>query len=214
MRTNGWDGISNVSGDLVDPTRFQVNAIADCAIILPIELMEFYVTPEEGNALLNWTTASEARNDYFLVERTSNGVDFETIGTVKGAGTSTSINSYSFLDTNPLQGVSYYRLTQVDFDGASTSSWLVVFSKDELQEYSLSPNPTSGVFTVTTTLSHEQELEIEIRDLMGRVIESEIILDANGAILKTYSIENYPSGLYSVIIRTDNNTKSLKLVKP
>jgi hypothetical protein len=176
--------------------------------------MEFYVTPENGNALLNWVTASELRNDYFLLERTSNGVDYETIGKVDGAGTSTGLNAYSFLDTNPISGISYYRLTQVDFDGASTTSWTVVFSKDELLEFSLSPNPTSGVFTVTTTLSHEQDLVIEIRDLLGRVIESDVILDANGAVLKTYSIEEYPSGLYSVLVRTANKTKLMKLVKP
>ncbi|MFT6501550.1 MAG: hypothetical protein ACJASQ_001666 [Crocinitomicaceae bacterium] len=212
---NQWMGFDyNVSGDYIDPTRFQVNAIVDCAIFLPIELMEFYVTPENGNALLNWVTASELRNDYFLLERTSNGVDYETIGKVDGAGTSTGLNAYSFLDTNPISGISYYRLTQVDFDGASTTSWTVVFSKDELLEFSLSPNPTSGVFTVTTTLSHEQDLVIEIRDLLGRVIESDVILDANGAVLKTYSIEEYPSGLYSVLVRTANKTKLMKLVKP
>lgn len=212
---NNWMGFDyRVSGDFIDPTRHQVNAIVDCGIVLPIELIDFQVTPEGGNARLNWTTASEARNDYFILERTRNGIDFETIGTVPGAGNSTSILEYSFLDTAPLTGQSYYRFTQVDFDGVTTTSWLASFSKNGDQDYSLSPNPTSGVFTLSTNLSSPQNVVIEIRDLAGRILQSETTLDANGVFVKSLSVEAYPSGIYSVVIRTSDRTKVLKLVKP
>jgi hypothetical protein len=61
---------------------------------------------------ITWSTATETNNKYFTIERSANGTDFVAIGTVNGAGTSSSVNNYSFVDINPLTGVSYYRLTQ------------------------------------------------------------------------------------------------------
>ena len=72
----------------------------------------------------------------------------------------------------------------------------------------------NGDFTVTVDLKYSQDLEIEIRDILGRVLESEMIFGAKESILKTYSIENYSSGMHSVLIRTTEKTTSLKLVKP
>ena len=65
-----------------------------------------------------WQTASELHNDYFIIEKSSNGYDWEQSGIVNGAGNSNQVLNYNFIDYFPYLGLSYYRLTQVDFDGA------------------------------------------------------------------------------------------------
>jgi hypothetical protein len=211
---NNWMGFDyNVSGDFIDPTRFRVNAIADCAVVLPIELLEFYVTEVDGNALLTWTTATETDNEYFKIESSTDALNFETIATQPGAGTSSNVNRYSFTDTNPKDGLSYYRITQVDFNGESSSSWVVAFTMDDLQNFSVFPNPTTGSFTLTKNLSFQQNMEIEIRDITGKIVAIETIIDAEGTFAKTFDIEHYPAGIYSVLIQTPSKTQLVKVIK-
>jgi hypothetical protein len=74
---------------------------------------------------LDWATASELHNDYFTVERSMDGLNWENIIQIAGAGTSTNRNDYSEVDTRPIEGLSYYRLKQTDFDGQFTYSHAV-----------------------------------------------------------------------------------------
>jgi hypothetical protein len=84
--------------------------------ILPVSLIAYEVKLWNGKVEMNWTTASEANNRMFIIERSANSRDFTAIGTVNGAGTTTVQHSYSFYDYSPLPGASYYRLSQIDFD--------------------------------------------------------------------------------------------------
>lgn len=86
-------------------------------VALPIELLSFNGTPlAEGNEL-RWVTASETNNSHFIVERSVDGVAYESLATVPGAGTTSSPTHYKFLDQDAPGGVSYYRLLQVDLNG-------------------------------------------------------------------------------------------------
>jgi hypothetical protein len=71
----------------------------------------------DNSVLLEWSTASEENNDYFTIERSFNGVSWVAIGKVNGAGTTTVENFYSFEDKKPVEGISYYRLKQTDYNG-------------------------------------------------------------------------------------------------
>lgn len=84
---------------------------------LPVELVEFSCEEQNNEVKLKWSTASESYNDYFAIERSKDGSNFEEIGRVKGTGNSNSLQNYQFVDEQPYLGVSYYRLKQVDFDG-------------------------------------------------------------------------------------------------
>ncbi|MCZ4410053.1 T9SS type A sorting domain-containing protein [Cryomorphaceae bacterium 1068] len=166
-----WMGFDySVSGDVfTDPTVYQVNAIADCANPLPIELLDFWVREHNGDALLAWSTASEINNDRFLLMRTKDGLEFETVGTVSGAGNSSTVLNYTFLDRDPLKGLSYYKLTQVDFDGTESSSELVAFTNESTGGFQLFPNPTSQDLTLTLGEGYDN-IEVRIYDLTGRLI--------------------------------------------
>ena len=89
---------------------------------IPVELMSFDVKKGQKAALLTWTTASEKDNAYFNIEHSTSGIDFQTIGQVKGNGTTTTATTYNFEHQTPSVFINYYRLKQVDTDGKTTLS--------------------------------------------------------------------------------------------
>jgi hypothetical protein len=116
---------------------------------LPIELVSFEASCISNRVRIDWETSTQYNNDYFSVERSSNGTDFEIIGTLKGAGTSNRKMNYSFTDEAPPEGLAYYRLEQHDFDGSQKTFPLravtCVSSETGPRIY---PNPTAGDFTI------------------------------------------------------------------
>ena len=98
---------------------------------LPIELVKFTGEPYGEFNLLKWLTATETNNNYFLLERSNDAVNFDEVGTLDGAGNSTSYINYSMLDKKPYNGITYYRLKQVDYDGKSTTSQIIAVSREE-----------------------------------------------------------------------------------
>ena len=84
---------------------------------LPIELLSFEAICNNNSVNLLWSTASEKNNDYFTIERSSDGITFQTVLTVKGAGNSNQVINYSAIDEKPIDGIAYYRLKQTDYDG-------------------------------------------------------------------------------------------------
>lgn len=152
--------------------------------VLPIELLEFNAELNNSFVDLSWITLSEINNDFFTVERSVDGRNFETILTQKGAGSSNSENSYLGIDPEPLSGISYYRLLQVDFDGTSSYSPLVMVTNMEeespilmypnpaadLLQFKLPENRTSGVLQLSIyssegRLMHQQHLEAGERSI-------------------------------------------------
>lgn len=116
-------------------------ASTDAQNPLPVELEWFRasVTPETS-VLLEWRTTSELNNEAFEVERSKDGFDFARIARIDGAGTTTQSSDYSLLDEQPLAGLSYYRLKQIDFDGTVMYSGLVSVRRGE-DPFIVYPNP-------------------------------------------------------------------------
>jgi hypothetical protein len=98
--------------------------------MLPVELVSFYGVRTPKQNVLFWTTFSETNNDYFLVERSEDGQYWEGLTKVEGAGNSTSVIDYTYYDNHPLEGVSYYRLKQTDFDGNFEYSDIVSIKRE------------------------------------------------------------------------------------
>src|SRR5690606_34740978 len=97
---------------------------------LPIELISFSLNSINTREVeLKWVTATEKDNDYFSVERSQTGQDWEVITYISGAGTSSEMREYSIIDVNTLSGVSYYRLKQTDYDGTSTYSDILSYNQ-------------------------------------------------------------------------------------
>ncbi len=93
--------------------------------ILPVILLDLKVTGNEGKNLLQWKTVTEVNSDYFSIERSSNGINFETIGTIEASGFSSTETGYHFTDANPANGINYYRLVMADKDKSTLLSNVV-----------------------------------------------------------------------------------------
>lgn len=109
---------------------------------LPIELLSFVGYTADNINVLNWSTASETNNDYFTVEKSLNGLDWDKLFDVKGNGNSTTKINYIGYDRNPNQGVNYYRLKQTDFDGKSVTSKVISI------DYTVSPKIIINVYNI------------------------------------------------------------------
>jgi hypothetical protein len=129
---------------------------AEAGAILPIKLLDFSVVDNKGKNLLHWKTATEINSDHFTIQRSTNGVNFETVGTIQAAGFSNNEMDYDFTDADPAAGANYYRLIMVDKDNIIDYSNVVsIFSKKvqsmTIANAQLSSAKSSLSFTVNAT---------------------------------------------------------------
>lgn len=108
--------------------------IGTCAIPLPIELIDFNGYNRENINKIYWVTASEINNDYFMLENTIDGVEWNVIDIINGSGNSSIEKTYTYNHTNYKKTNNYYRLVQVDFDGNKEVSWIISIDNVERQK--------------------------------------------------------------------------------
>ncbi|MBN9292920.1 MAG: T9SS type A sorting domain-containing protein [Flavobacteriia bacterium] len=174
---------------------------------LPVQLTKFTADPGVHSVKLSWTTASERANDYFTLERSVDGSHFEVIATVKGAGTSSTVNNYLYQDENLPSGAYYYRLRQTDFDGKSElfdiiSTVVAAKTGDEVNIY---PNPSSdGYFTIENAEIFSGE--IIVYNALGQKILAQRLENVFSARIYLSS-EN---GVYFVEILKDGTMEPVK----
>lgn len=143
---------------------------------LPITLINFDVSAKASQVVCNWATASESQSDYYSVERSADGSNYERIGTVKAAGNSTTIKNYQFVDFNPLYGLSYYRLRQLDTDGSQA-----IFLPKSVNRIKVPVSTTvyqsdDYIHIAFSGLIEGNKLEIKLYDLLGKLIYSSLSL--------------------------------------
>ena len=157
---------------------------------LPVELMTFTARSAGPVSVLNWATATEYNNDYFAVERSADGLAFALLGQVAGAGTSSSLRSYSFTDERPPVAVAYYRLRQVDYVGAATYSPVV----------SVTSIRHPGDWLVRTALARHYLIQgaldassrFTVLDVMGRNVFGQAVAPDRAEVV----IPALPAGVY------------------
>lgn len=112
---------------------------------LPIELIDFEAFEVSQGAELNWSTATERNNDFFTIEHSTDGLNFNKISTIEGAGNSSNKNDYSLFFKGVSFGVNYFRLLQTDIDGTTTTvrTTLLDINNKNSQKYTVFPNPTT-----------------------------------------------------------------------
>jgi Secretion system C-terminal sorting domain len=169
---------------------------------LPVTLVKFEGRLDRSIASLNWKTSSEINNEYFEVQRSSDGLEFIGIGKVAGNGTTNLASEYFFEDRRLLKGNNYYRLKQIDFDGKSSYSSVIVLDYDGSTPLNvfLYPNPTNGQNINLELINPSTEyLNIRILDMTGRIslqttinaeeLESSISLKAEELKAGVYVVE-------------------------
>jgi hypothetical protein len=148
----------------------QTWAITMNATPLPVELLSFSARRNsESEVICEWTTLTETNNDYFEVQRSEDGILFETIGLRNGSGNSTTLLEYNLFDITAPNNILYYRLKQTDFDGQySYSKTIVVSPVTQVNSFLLFPNPASTDIYITTSQSNT--FQYCIYDLAGKKV--------------------------------------------
>ncbi len=211
-------GTNNAAADRVDnivasPADFFENWIlVDNTNPLPVKLTAFNANCNNNAVELTWTTESEINNDYFVVEKSYDAVTFFELITVQGNGNSNVTNNYVVYDSNPSSGTTYYRLKQIDFDGAisyhniiSTNCNINGFDVNQL-----ALNNNTLTFNIITTLN--ENLTVYFYDYRGRLIASKplTVVEGNNTV-KLNNLE-LSTGIYMLSIIGEYNSYATKLM--
>lgn len=190
-------------------SQFRVHSNNPGNIPLTVTYKDFTVTKQKTSDLVKWTTAFEANNSHFNVQRSADGATFETLGTVqsKAPGGQSSIDlDYSFEDKVPMIGHNYYRLEQVDLNNqvSYTKTIDIIWGADG-SVVSVYPNPAKDIVNVDISKNEASQTEIKLLDMSGRVVKSILAQTVKGMNHITLDISEVASGVYGVQI-FENNT--------
>jgi Secretion system C-terminal sorting domain/CUB domain len=191
-------------------------ASLDCTV-LPVELSMFEATynTEEKGADLHWRTESERNNDYFTIEKSTNGIDYSQLAIVDGAGTTNLSTDYYAYDPAIESGVTYYRLKQTDIDGKfkySEIRTINVLSEDN-DKLTLFPNPTSNKTELVFNCYHNETALITVCDSKGFVLFTKEYSGKKGSNNTSIDLSDYTSGIYIINLTTSTKVYSSKLIK-
>jgi len=211
--------IDNANNHIWIPDTYSHRILRYDVAPLPVELTSFTVSAQDQNVLLNWITASELNNNGFEVQRSFLNSEFVTVAFVKGAGTSSLQQEYSFTDQNLSNGKYSYRLKQIDFDGTFEYSAEVEVNVVSLDNYSLInnyPNP----FNPSTKIGYYLKDRTNVRIVIMNALGEEIAVLANetqeqGFHEVEFNAVDFSSGIYFYSLQTSqyNETKKMILMK-
>jgi Secretion system C-terminal sorting domain len=178
--------------------------ISICSVPLPIELVSVDVECISGTVEISWITATERNNDYFTIERSKDAINFEKVGVLKGSGNSQNFMNYSFNDTNYLEGISYYRLKQTDYDGNFEYSSIVSVNcaVEKTERIKVYPNPISNELTIEIEGNNEP-IRFEIINALGTVLYKGVLTNKI-----TIQTTDFALGIYLLKFETLPNSKA------
>lgn len=207
--------VSNISNTQLanNATRYITIASTSINTPLPVELLYFDANAKENKVQLEWKTVTEINNDYFEVLKSVNAENWEKIAVIQGAGTTTTEVTYETYDNNPYAGTSYYKLKQVDFDGAYEYSDIraVRFEENSMSTISLYPNPSSdGNFTITkSNTPFNNGDKCILYNALGQVIQQHAFKNETQTF--DFTIKN-GAGIYIATINTGEKVYNIRFV--
>lgn len=188
-------------------SRVPVRAISNCP--QPVTWTAFYLTPLDNACKITWGTADEKDNKYFAVERSTDGINFTLIGTLEGGGNRDIASNYYFIDHAPLEGTSYYRITQYDFDGTFSSTGMRPYSSEGIFKVNTYPNPFQQSTTLLVTGTDAEPYSYSIHSVNGQLIEA-----GTGSFNETKTIaEGMIKGMYMLTVSGSTDVITTKIVK-
>jgi hypothetical protein len=189
-------------------SRIPVRAINNC--VTPVTWTSFYLVPQDDNSCkLVWSTANETNNSYFSIVRSSDGINFESIATISGAGNRDISSNYFYVDTEPLSGTSYYYIIQYDFDGKYSSTAMEPYSSQGLIKVTTYPNPFQNNTTLLVSGPDAQTYTYTLYSVNGQLVEQ-----GSGTINQIKTIgETVAKGMYMLTVLTSTDLITAKIVK-
>ena len=185
--------------------------------VIPVELTSFTASVVGNSVQLQWATATETNNQGFEIQRGVNNRDFNTVGFVKGNGTTTETQSYTYVDNTELNGTVYYRLKQLDLNGKYDYSKVVEITR--VVSYGLSqnyPNPFNPTTAITYSIPENSFVTLKVYDVLGSEVADLVNGEVEAGVHKVnFSGVDLNSGVYFYTIKAGNfsETKKLMLMK-
>jgi len=215
IRINGIPSIPRTRGGVFD--GYVTLGSIDRSTLLPIELTAFSANCDGKSVLVEWTTATERNNDYFIIERSDDAINFVEVARVAGAGNSIETLNYSYTDYGVHGGDNYYRLVQVDYDGThSVSEIVVTFCIDatgEEPEVMAYPNPFNNELTIELENFGNRPTRIDVFDMLGKLVYTESVDEPQNSYSTLLQFGELPPSTYNVRVSTSDFVINRKVVK-
>jgi len=180
---------------------------------LPVEWVDFHGFAENGNNILRWTTASEINNEGFIIEKSVDGINFSPIGDVSGKGNFNGLSHYNFVDSLIKEELNYYRIKQIDFDGAFDYSKIIQVYNSNLKET-----------TSITYLSNTNQIQIKfgdqinedwnilIIDYIGKIVYSNKISHSSHEQFINFELPGLKRGLYLINLKSSSQSFTTRMI--
>jgi hypothetical protein len=180
--------------------------LSNCIVSLstmPIEILSFDAAPIDNRAVaLEWATGSEINSNFFVAERSKDGIHFEEVGAVKAQGNSQTIHTYSLIDKQPYAGRSYYRLKESDLDNSTSYSNIVAVNiNNNSTAVQVVPNPNQGQFKLVIESDKNSDMDCSIYNLLGTRVAQNTINTQVGINTFNFDISHLPSGNFIIVLK-------------
>ncbi len=179
-----------------------------------VELVEFKAYADRDVNNVDWVVATETENDFFTVERSADGVNFEAIGNVQGAGNSVVLKGYQLVDEAPLTGANYYRLKATDFDGVTAIvSDVVLVDREAPVQVTTNGTVVNENLVITVTVQNTSDATIQIFDVTGKLVynnNADVNAGTNDINIDTAS---FGAGVYIINVAVNNEAATTRFIK-
>lgn len=193
------------------------SADLDCTpVFLSATIQDFAGVSLGEQNKLSWISTSQTNNDYFTIEKSMDGKNWEFVGSVDGAGNSQIARYYSLIDEKPYGQITYYRLSQVDFEANQNYHGEIVSIANEKPNdgdfiTNVYPNPSAGDVTFIYTGTKKATVVLEIRDELGKIVMVQEIDNVFPNITKKLNLEGLATGMYQLTFKEGERTSTKKL---
>lgn len=184
---------------------------SNCIEVFPVQWASFEAETQGSKVQLKWVTATEIQNSHFDVQASQNGTIFETVGTMVGAGNSSSLRQYRFTHNFPTLGKNYYRIKQIDIDGTATYSDIetILFERGN-EAINVYPNPvTEGLLNIAlsgTKFMESSHIQASLIDITGNIVLHTTLNPSDFANTDLqWDLSQVTSGMYFLTIANGNN---------
>jgi alpha-tubulin suppressor-like RCC1 family protein len=211
---NSYSGLSHVVnvkfqvGSSYPCTRLPICATANCSA--PINLLGFNAEKQGSNIFLSWVTTSEKNSDYYLVVKSTDGINWTVISKIKANGTSNSMNEYTALDTHP-SGINYYKIVEYDLDGKTQYSDLQKVEFTHESSITVFPNPNNGNFNITIR-SKTEKVFISLMNAVGQTVYQSSEEINESLLSKDFNFGSLSKGVYVLTVKTTDDYDVVKIV--
>lgn len=189
------------------PLNFFGTADISCTV-LPVEITSFSGKSMSGYNTLDWSTAAEVNNAFFILDHSADGINFTQVAELPGAGTDLDGADYRAQDFEPFNELTYYRLKQIDLNGAYKYSSVIVI-QSELNEIfqiiSAYPNPVSETLHIDVISPKKDDGKLSVVDFTGKVIHQTSVSLEDGLNLVSVPVDHLKSGVYMLSLTSSTS---------